>query len=99
MIDPDALSAGAYLDAAGVRTHYHEAGAGATILFIHGSGPGVTAWANWRLIVPEAATRAHVLAPDLLGFGYSARPEGVAYGKDAWVDHLIAFLEAKGVTR
>jgi 2-hydroxymuconate-semialdehyde hydrolase len=99
MIDPEELAAGAYLDAGGVRTHYHEAGAGATILFIHGSGPGVTAWANWRLILPEAAARAHVLAHDLLGFGYSARPDGATYGKDAWVDHLIDFLDAKGVSR
>jgi pimeloyl-ACP methyl ester carboxylesterase len=95
----DALADGAYLDAGGARTHYHEAGEGTTILFVHGSGPGVTAWANWRLILPEAARHAHVLAPDLLGFGYSARPDGFVYGKDAWVDHLIAFLDAKRVQR
>ena len=95
----DALAEGAYVDVAGIRTHYHEAGAGRTVLFVHGSGPGVTAWANWRFTLPVAAERVHVLAPDLVGFGYSGRPEGAAYGKDLWVDHLIAFLEAKGVSR
>ena len=99
MIDTDALEDGAYLDVGGVQTHYHEAGAGSTVLFVHGSGPGVTAWANWRLILPEAAQHVHVLAPDLLGFGFSARPDGATYGKDVWVDHLIAFLETKGVGR
>ena len=93
------LEAGDYIEAGGHRTHYHEAGSGETVVFIHGSGPGVTGWANWRLALPVFAKHFHVLAPDVLGFGYSARPEGVRYGKDVWVDHLIAFLRAKGVER
>ena len=40
-----------------------------------------------------------VLAPDVLGFGYSDRPAGITYGKDVWVDHMIAFLTAKHITR
>lgn len=96
--DAAALETGAFVDAGGYRTHYHEAGSGETVLFIHGSGPGVTAWANWRLMLPVFARQYHVLAPDVLGFGYSARPAGIAYGKDVWVAHAIAFLEAKGVT-
>jgi 2-hydroxymuconate-semialdehyde hydrolase len=66
---------------------------------VHGSGPGVGAWANWRLALPVFAETYRVLAPDILGFGYSARPAEIAYGKDVWVDHLIAFLDAKGVRR
>ena len=93
----DALEAGAYIEAGGHRTHYHEGGSGDTLLFIHGSGPGVTAWANWRLALPVFARSFHVLAPDVLGFGYSDRPAGVTYGKDVWGEHLIAFLDAKGV--
>jgi pimeloyl-ACP methyl ester carboxylesterase len=93
------LEAGDYIEAGGHRTHYHESGAGETVVFIHGSGPGVTAWANWRNALPVFAEHFHVLAPDVLGFGYSARPEGIRYGKDVWVDHLIAFLRAKGVER
>jgi 2-hydroxymuconate-semialdehyde hydrolase len=94
-----ALQDGNYIDAGGHRTHYHETGSGNTLLFIHGSGPGVTAWANWRLAIPELAQSFHVLAPDVLGFGYSDRPAGIVYGKDVWVDHLIAFLAAKGVRK
>jgi 2-hydroxymuconate-semialdehyde hydrolase len=93
------LAAGEYLDAGGYATHYHETGAGDTVLLIHGSGPGVSAWANWRLVIPNLAARFHVVAPDLLGFGYSERPAGVTYSKDVWIDHLIAFLDAKGVAR
>lgn len=93
------LQDGSFIDAGGIRTHYHESGSGPTVLFVHGSGPGVSAWANWRSILPAAVQRAHVLAPDLVGFGYSARPDGLRYGRDAWVNHLLAFLAAKGVQR
>jgi 2-hydroxymuconate-semialdehyde hydrolase len=95
--DAAALERGAFIDAGGYNTHYHEAGSGDTVLFVHGSGPGVTAWANWRLMLPVFARRYRVLAPDVLGFGYSDRPGGIRYGKDVWVSHVIAFLEAKGV--
>jgi 2-hydroxymuconate-semialdehyde hydrolase len=97
--DAAALEAGEYIEAGGYRTHYHATGSGEVLLFIHGSGPGVTAWANWRLAIPVFAEHYHVLAPDVLGFGYSARPEGITYGKDVWVEHLIAFLDAKGVKK
>ena len=97
--DTAALEAGEYIEAGGYRTHYHETGNGEVLLFIHGSGPGVTAWANWRLAIPVFAEHYRVLAPDVLGFGYSDRPAGIAYGKDVWVEHLIAFLDAKGVTK
>ncbi len=87
--------------AAGIRTNLHDAGEGtpgaSTVLLIHGSGPGVTAWANWRLTIPELAKRSRVLAPDLVGFGYTERPEGIQYGLDAWVAHAIGVLDALNV--
>jgi pimeloyl-ACP methyl ester carboxylesterase len=93
------LDAGDYLDAGGYQTHYHEAGTGETVVFIHGSGPGVTAWANWRNALPVFSERFHVVAPDLLGFGFSARPDGMRYTKDVWIDHLLAFLDKRGIER
>jgi 2-hydroxymuconate-semialdehyde hydrolase len=87
------------LDAGGVKTRYHEAGEGPPVVLIHGSGPGVSAWANWRLTIPALAQRFHVYAPDVLGFGYTERPPGVRYGKRAWVDHVVAFIQAAGLSR
>lgn len=82
-----------YINVNGISTHYHEAGQGEAVLLIHGSGPGVTAWANWRLIIPRLAENFHVYAPDVVGFGYTERPEDIEYGVDTWTDHLIAFIE------
>jgi len=82
------------VDAAGLRTNCHDLGQGAPVLLIHGSGPGVSAWANWRLVMPELARRARVIAPDMAGFGYTERPPGFAYGMDAWVRQAVGLLDA-----
>jgi len=48
---------------------------GSPVLLLHGSGPGTTA-AAWRPLAAALAPRHRVIAPDLLGFGGSPRPEG-----------------------
>jgi pimeloyl-ACP methyl ester carboxylesterase len=40
-----------------------------------------------------------VVAPDLLGFGYTRRPAGVEYRMDTWVDHALGFLDALELDR
>ena len=83
--------------AAGIRTNVHDVGTGAPVLLIHGSGPGVSAWANWRLSMPELARRARVIAPDMVGFGFTDRPEGQTYSMDVWVDQALGVLDALGL--
>ena len=70
--------------AAGIATNLHDHGAGYPVLMLHGSGPGVSAWANWRLVMPELAKARRVIAPDLVGFGFTERPANVAYNMDTW---------------
>ena len=83
--------------AAGYRTNLHDMGSGFPLLMIHGSGPGVTAWANWRLVMPELAKGRRVIAPDMLGFGYSERPADQQYSQLRWVEHAIGVLDALGI--
>ena len=85
--------------AAGIETNLHDQGEGHPVMFIHGSGPGVTAWANWRLVLPELAKSCRVIAPDMLGFGYTERPVGVVYGLDAWVRHAVGVLDALNIAQ
>jgi pimeloyl-ACP methyl ester carboxylesterase len=84
---------------AGVATNYHEAGSGPPVILIHGSGPGVSAWANWRLALPYLAERLHVFAYDQVGFGYTELPADGRYGLERWVEHLLGFMRAVGVER
>ena len=85
----------------GILTNYHDQGTheGTPVLLIHGSGPGVTGWANWRLTMPALATRFRVLAPDMVGFGYTERPEGVHYNMDNWVSHILGFMDAMEIEK
>lgn len=83
--------------AAGYRTNLHDVGSGFPLLLIHGSGPGVTAWANWRLVIPELAQQRRVIAPDMLGFGYSERPADQQYNQQRWVEHAVGVLDALGI--
>jgi 2-hydroxymuconate-semialdehyde hydrolase len=80
--------------AAGIRTNYHDVGNGAPVLLIHGSGPGVSAWANWRTVLPELSKGRRVIAPDMVGFGYTERPPGQRYGMQDWVEHALGLLDA-----
>jgi len=81
----------------GVRIRYVDAGKGAPIVLLHGSGPGVSAWANWRLTIPDLAKKFRVLAPDLLGFGFTERPKDNKYDMDRWLKHAVGFLDAVGL--
>ncbi|MFW1678120.1 alpha/beta fold hydrolase [Pontibacter sp. JAM-7] len=90
---------GQMIQAGGVQTNLHDLGAGHPVLLLHGSGPGVTAWANWRLVLPYLAETRRVLAPDLLGFGYTARPADNSYNMDRWVKHALDILDSLDIQR
>ncbi|HKR43357.1 MAG TPA: alpha/beta fold hydrolase [Paraburkholderia sp.] len=83
--------------AGGIDTNYHDLGEGPPVLLIHGSGPGVTAYANWRLTMPALARQFRVIAPDMAGFGETERPAGYRYSMGNWVDHALGLLDALGV--
>jgi len=83
---------GRRVDANGIGTNYLEAGEGTPVVLVHGSGPGVSAYANWRLTIPDLAGEHRVLAPDMAGFGFSDKPGN--YSMEGWVQQLDAFLTA-----
>lgn len=74
--------------------NYHDEGAGDPVLLIHGSGPGVTAWANWRLVIPELSKRMRVIAPDMAGFGYTRAPDADDITVEGWVRQVIGLIDA-----
>ena len=87
------------IDAGGVITAYLEAGSGEPVLMLHGSGPGVSGTANWQRNIGPLSARFHVLAPDIVGFGATERPDDIVYSLRTWTDHVWAFLDAKGISR
>lgn len=91
---------GSSLEHGEFTTNYHDVGEGSdVVLLIHGSGPGVTAWANWRLILPALSQHHRVLAPDVVGFGYTNHRDGRVPDLDLWVEHIRSFLVELGIGR
>ncbi len=82
-----------------VQTNYHDVGSGEPVLLLHGSGPGVSAWANWRLTIGALGGDFRLLAPDLAGFGYSTCPEDMVHTRKSWLDQIVSFMDALGVER
>lgn len=82
-----------------VTTNYHDLGEGPPVLLLHGSGPGVSAWANWRLPMPYLTEHHRVLAPDLAGFGYSEIPDGWQFSTQTWLRQTVDFLDALGIEK
>ncbi|WP_136420041.1 alpha/beta hydrolase [Herbaspirillum sp. ST 5-3] len=83
----------------GMNINYHDRGQGDAVLLIHGSGPGVTAWANWRLVLPELAATHRVIAPDMAGFGYTQTPSGYQTSPENWVAQVIGLMDALGIAQ
>jgi 2-hydroxymuconate-semialdehyde hydrolase len=66
---------------------------------IHGSGPGVSSWANWAKVLPKLSQTRRVLALDMAGFGFTDRPEGMVYNMDVWVKQVVDFMDAVGLQK
>ena len=76
------------------------AGSGEPLILLHGSGPGVTAFANWRGVIPDLAAQFRCYAPDTLGFGYTDFPDEIrGFDMSRWLAHLIGFMDALGIER
>lgn len=83
----------------GELTHYHELGEGTPILFLHGSGTGVTAAANWWLNLPTLSEQGRCIAIDSIGYGQSVVARGTEYGIKEWVRHAVRVLDALGIEK
>jgi len=57
----------------GHRVAYRSAGSGPAIVLVHGI---TSTSATWERVMPYLATRFTVIAPDLIGHGQSAKPQG-----------------------
>src|SRR5690625_1053306 len=85
--------------AEGELTHYHDLGEGTPILFLHGSGTGVTAAANWWLNLPQLSEHGRCIAIDSIGYGQTIAADDVEYGIKEWVRHAVRVLDALGIEK
>ena len=79
----------------GVRLHYLAAGAGEPVILLHGYAQNSH---MWRPLIVELAKTSTVIAPDLRGFGQSAKPDG-GYDKKSMAQDIHALADSLGFKR
>jgi pimeloyl-ACP methyl ester carboxylesterase len=82
-----------------VPVHYQEAGDSSAqpLLLIHGFAASNLVWSKVLLQLSEAGFR--VIAPDLLGYGYSGKPRHLDYTIASQAKMVIGLLEQLGIAR
>jgi len=79
----------------GIRLHYLAAGAGEPVILLHGYAQNSH---MWRPLIAELAKTRTVIAPDLRGFGQSAKPAG-GYDKKSMAQDIHALATSLGFAR
>jgi pimeloyl-ACP methyl ester carboxylesterase len=96
-LDPETAGApGAFIDIDGRRAHYVDAGTGEPIVLLHGWNGSTF---DMRYAIPELAQQHRVIALDLLGYGYSARPADGDYSIGGQVEFVRGVMDGLGIAR
>lgn len=83
----------------GLRTHYLEAGQGFPVVLLHSGEFGGCAELSWEFTIPDLAKHFHVIAPDWLGFGESAKIFSFDDMRGLRAQHIAALLKTLGIDR
>lgn len=88
-----------FIDVDGVRVHYQEAGEKShpVLVLVHGFASSTLVWSKVFLSLAEAGF--HVIAVDLLGFGYSGKPRDAEYTIAGQANYLMRLLDRLRIKR
>jgi pimeloyl-ACP methyl ester carboxylesterase len=83
----------------GVRVHYQEAGDphAPPMILIHGFAASNLVWS--KVFLEFAAAGFRVIAPDLLGYGYSGKPRHLEYTIPRQAEMVVGFMRRLGIAR
>ena len=84
----------------GYRIHFLDQGTGDVIVFLHGSGPGASGYSNFKQnykAFVEAGYRCLVI--DLVGYGFSDKPDDVDYTLNFFIECVVQVLDALDIDR
>ncbi len=81
-----------FIEVDGLRVHYQEAGRAdaPVMILIHGFASSNLVWSKVLLELAEAGFR--VIAPDLLGYGYSGKPKELDYTITRQSQMVVSFM-------
>jgi pimeloyl-ACP methyl ester carboxylesterase len=79
----------------GGRMRYLRAGAGPTLILLH----GLLGYSfSWRLVIPALAKHSTIYAPDMLGAGFSEHPADLECSFAACARRLLSFAQEVGIS-
>lgn len=82
-----------HIEVNGAKMHYLEMGEGKPILFLHSIPMSSYSWRN---VIPHVASLGRCIAPDLIGFGQSEKPD-IEYSVFDHIKFIDAFIEKMGL--
>jgi len=84
----------------GHRIHYLDQGKGPVVVWLHGSGSGAGGYSNFKGNYPYLAEHGYRnLVIDLLGYGYSDKPDNIEYPIELFVECVKQTLDLIGVDK
>lgn len=80
----------------GVRTRFYDAGSGLPVVLVHGGGAAADTWIR---NIPTLAKTHRVIAPDLIGHGFSDwRPYDTAAPQRVQAQHVLSLTRQLGLS-
>src|SRR5208282_2405052 len=84
-----------WMDFDGARMRYLRAGSGPPLILLH----GLMGYSfSWRYAMPALAPYATVYAPDMLGAGFSDRPQGIDHSVRGTALRVIRLIQNLGLS-
>ena len=84
-----------WMDLDGARMRYLRAGSGRPLILLH----GLLAYSfSWRYTLPVLAPYASLYAPDMLGAGFSDRPQGLDHSMRGTAHRVLKFADQLGLS-
>lgn len=96
---PKPAPQGRFINVDGRNYHTFETGSGPPVLFLHGGGPGCTAWSDFGVVAPLFARDRRCVMPDLLQYG---RSDKTPIKGPMWTFHarsVVGLLDALKIDR
>lgn len=81
----------------GLATSYLEAGSGDPLVLLHGGEFGASAELGWERNIDALAGYYRVIAPDMLGFGHSAKVIDFVDGRGMRIRHIARLCALLGI--
>jgi len=80
-----------FAEVGGVRVHYQEKGSGPALVLLHGNNSSAY---TWKDVLDPLAAEFRVVAVDMKGFGFTAKPAGGDYRAEAQAALVVGLMDA-----